>query len=73
MVTAPWALASNVPTMKTENFQVRAETCTRRFFKVVTNLIVSAIPEERSVGMDKDFVRNHRTEVSNEVLEIDKV
>lgn len=68
MVTTPWA-TSKARQMRKEGFQVRAEICTPRYFEVMTNVTATVTSDERSVALDEDYIRNHRTEVSSDVLD----
>lgn len=72
MVTTPWEKGQN-RTMQTEGFQVRAELCKPRYFETITNVTASVTSDAKKVSLDVDGLRNFRSEVSNDRLDIEKI
>lgn len=72
MVTTPWA-PDRKRTMTTEGFQVRAELCTSQYFEAMTNVTASVTSDVRQISMDKDKLRGARSEISNDLLDLDMI
>jgi hypothetical protein len=74
IVTTPWkAKAKEFREMETEGFQVRAELCTPRYFEAITNVTASVTSDAKRISLDEDRLRAHRSEVSNDRLDMYKI
>jgi hypothetical protein len=75
IVTTPWKAkeGKKFQEMETEGFQVRAELCTPRYFEAITNVTASVTSDAKRISLDVDELRAHRSEVSNDRLDMDKI
>ena len=74
IITTPWKAKDGKPReMETEGFQVRAELCTPRYFEAIANVTASVTSDAKSISLDVDGLRAHRSEVSNDRLDMDKI
>lgn len=72
MVTTPWAERLK-RTMTKEGFKVRAELCTPRYFEAVTNVTASVAPGARQITLDGHKLRDARSEISSDLLDLETI
>ncbi|KAF9697965.1 hypothetical protein EKO04_004197 [Ascochyta lentis] len=72
LVTTPWENATRRG-MEKRGFQVRAELCTSDYYEATMEVTATVTSDAKVVSLNSDVLRNNRTKVPNDLLDLEAV